>query len=493
MKKRDEILILLLILCLGSFLRFYNLGGPSCFNDELETLRIASYPSVNEMMNEVINTDVHPPAYQLLMYFVVHHIGKSEFWIRFPSVIFGILAILMIYILGKYIYSAKEGLISAAICSVLWAPLYFSQEARVYSMLFFFSMITTFYWLKILNSFGENSKPKTYWIVLYILSAICIVYMQYLGLLLIILQGISSLIVLIKSRKSFLNMLMIFVIIAISYLPWLPYAIKQISIGVEWIDRANILAFGYFLAFLFNQSIWILTLIVLLLILCILNMMKFGFYKNKFFISQDLFLILWLLLPITIIFIKSVISQPVLTYYSLLISAPAAYILVARLLSIIKFKYQSFIPVVFIIILLIDLFYEVNYYEKPYRNQVEVFGKSFKIRSKQMFREAAQYTQSFDSKYPNSVIVSYAWFPDYFDYYFDRINFERKVDINIQGVKDTLKLKNITQDYPDAEYLWILRGHISYDSSFDKWIKHQFKLIHYEPMLGADVWLYKIK
>lgn len=491
MKKRDEILILILILCLGSILRFYNLGGPSCFNDELETLRIASYPSVSEMMNEVINTDVHPPGYQLLMYFVVHYIGNSEFWIRFPSVIFGILSILMIYILGKYIYSAKEGLIAASICSVLWAPLYFSQEARVYSMLFLFSMITTFYLLKINNSYREKTKPKTHWIVLYILSAIFIVYFQYLGLLLIILQGVLSLILLRKSRKSILNMLLIYFIIALAYLPWIPHAIQQISNGVEWIDKPNILSFGYYLAFLFNQSIWILSLAVIILIFFIFNLFKNGFHKKDFFISQDIFLIFWLFLPITIIYIKSVISQPVLTYYSLLISAPAAYILVARGLAIIKFKYHIVIPVAFIIILLIDLIYEVNYYDNPYKNQVVVFGKSFKIRSKQMFREAAQYVQSFDSKYPNSLIVSYAWFPDYYNYYFERINFNRKVNINIQGIKDTLKLKNILKDYPDKEYLWILRGHISYDLNFDKWITQQFKLIHFEPMLGTDVWLYK--
>jgi len=178
-----------------------------------------------------------------------------------------------------------------------------------------------------------------------------------------------------------------------------------------------------------------------------------------------------------------------------MISAPAAYILLARGIAILKIreKYNAVISIAIILIFLLDLFYEVNYYEEPYKNKVEVFGKSFTIRSKQMFREAAQYVKSFDSKYPNSIIISYAWFPDYFQYYFDQIGYDREVDINVWNVKDTLKLRDLSEKFPDDDYIWVLRGHKTYDSTFGKWMKDNFVLIHHEPMTGADVWLYKVQ
>jgi mannosyltransferase len=495
MRKNTEILLLILIVALGTFLRFYNLGEPSCFNDELETLRMANYSSLGEMMNEGIIPDVHPPAYQILMYFVVHNIGDSEFCLRFPSAIAGILAILMIYFLGKYLYSSKEGLISAAIVAILWAPLYFSQEGRAYSFLFLFSIIATYYWLKIINVSKQNGEPKRKWIIIYIISAILLLYMQYLGLFLIILQGLSALIILKLNKNILLRLLFIYGIIAIALLPWLPFALEQVSVGVEWVKKPNILAFGYFLAFLFNLSPWVLALVTIVFVFWLVDTFKNGLYKNDFFISQDIFLLLWLFVPITIIYIKSILSNPVLTYYSLMISAPAAYILLARGISMIKTKskYSYLLCVSIIAFLLIDLLLEVDYYGQPYKNNVEVFGKNFKIRSKQMFREAAHYVKSFDSKYPNSIIVGYAWFPYYFNYYFKQIGFDRTVDIHVLTASDTTKFLNIKEQFPDKEFIWILRGHKEYDSVYVDWMKNKFKLIHHEPMIGADVWLYKIR
>ncbi len=129
---------LLLIILSGAFLRFYHLGFPSLGNDELETLRMSDYNSISSMINEGIVPDVHPPGFQLLIYIIMKNFGDSEFILRLPSAIAGILSIYVIFLLGKLIFSIREGLYSAVFLAISWCPLYYSQEARSYSLLLLF-------------------------------------------------------------------------------------------------------------------------------------------------------------------------------------------------------------------------------------------------------------------------------------------------------------------------------------------------------------------
>jgi uncharacterized membrane protein len=421
-------------------------------------------------------------------------LGDNEFWLRVPTAIAGILAIFMIYVLGKYIYGSREGLITAAMTVVLWAPLYYSQEARAYSFLFLFSMVSVFYWLKIIHAYKVEQKAKLHWIVILIISGILSEYFQYLGLFLHILLGLTSVIIFIKRPKYILRMVIIFGVIALALVPWLPYALHQVSVGAEWIQKPKLLAFGYFLAFLFNLSPYVLGIAVILTSILLWQTIKSKFPKENFFMNKELFLFLWLVLPFTIIFIKSLVSKPALTYYSLIISAAPAYILFAKSITSIKIKqsYQNILALIIFGFISWQLIFDMNYYGQPYKDHFMVFGKKFKKRTKQMFREAAQYVQTNDEKYPNSLIAAYVWFPDYFNYYFEKNKFDKKVDLHILDIKDTVKFKDLSA-LKDKDFLWVIRGHKDIDTVLNDWLDNRFKLIHYEPMIGADVRLYQIE
>ncbi len=487
-----EYIILALILLLAVFLRFYNLGYPSLFNDELDTVRVASYHSIAKMINLGIKPDVHPPGFQIIMYYVVHYIGNSEYILRLPSAISGIFAVLMIFFLGKYLYTAREGLIAAALSTVLWAPLYYSQEARAYSLLFLMSIATTLLWLKIINDFYKSNPVNIKFIILYIVLALITEYIQYLGLFFIFLQGISTILILIKKPKQLLKSMIIFLILGLLFLPWLPFMLEQLKHGAEWIKPPKILAFGYFLAFLYGLSPYILGIALVLYTFLIVRIIKKGFEKTELFISPDLFLILWLIIPFTIIFIKSVVSKPALTYYSLIFTAPAAYLLFARAITTLKIKksVQNLLAFFIVIIMAYQIIIDFNYYGQPYKDHIVVFNKRFKKRTKEQFKEAAEFVKDNNSKYPKSIIISYAWFIDYFDYYFDKLNSPHKVDINVWGSADTNKVNTLLNN-KQTNYIWILRGHKELDSAFIDYFNRKYKLIQYKKLIGADVWLYK--
>jgi hypothetical protein len=262
--------------------------------------------------------------------------------------------------------------------------------------------------------------------------------------------------------------------------------------GAEWIQKPKLFAFGYFLAFLFNLSPYVLAIALILFMILLWNQYKLRFPKEDFFMNKEIFLVLWLVVPFTIIFIKSMISKPALTYYSLIISAAPAYLLFAKAITTIKIKrsYQNIIAVFIFLFVSWQLIFDMNYYGQPYKDHFVVFGKKFKKRTKEMFREAALYVRNNDIKYNNSIIVANAWFPFYFDYYFDKINYNRRVDIHILNALDTNKLKDLSNYHKD--YLWVVRGHIEFDTVLYKWLDNSYTLVVNKPMIGADVRLYKI-
>jgi len=181
-----------LILLLGTVLRLYGLENQSLWNDELESWRQSSFDTPMEVLREGVIPNTHPPAFQLLLYGVVQCLGSREALLRLPSAVSGVLAILVIYLLGRRLFSHREGLLAAFFLAVLWAPIYYSQEARNYSLLLLFTELAAYFWLGMVLQTREREPWKQRDVLGYILTALAASYTHYFGLLLIALQGLAS-------------------------------------------------------------------------------------------------------------------------------------------------------------------------------------------------------------------------------------------------------------------------------------------------------------
>jgi mannosyltransferase len=92
--------------------------------------------------------------------------------LRLPSALAGWLCIPAIYLLGKRLYSGREGLMAALFVAVLWAPIYYSQEARPYSMLILLSILNSYFWWDVIMGLryrGELPKREA---ALYVVCAV---------------------------------------------------------------------------------------------------------------------------------------------------------------------------------------------------------------------------------------------------------------------------------------------------------------------------------
>jgi len=75
--------------------------------------------------------------------------GLNEFAVRFPSVVFGILTIWVVYLLGKELFNKKTALLAAFLTTFLKVEILWSRQARPYQALQFFYLLGAWFVYKL--------------------------------------------------------------------------------------------------------------------------------------------------------------------------------------------------------------------------------------------------------------------------------------------------------------------------------------------------------
>ena len=65
-------LLLGLVIVAGAVLRLYGLDVQSLWNDELSSWAQSNYATLADVIELGVRNDVHPPGYQLTLYYVIH-------------------------------------------------------------------------------------------------------------------------------------------------------------------------------------------------------------------------------------------------------------------------------------------------------------------------------------------------------------------------------------------------------------------------------------
>ena len=138
--------------------------------------------------------------------------------------------------------------------SVSAMAIYYSQDARLYSLLIFLSTLLAYYWIVLI----ENIKSKKYSIKSnygYIIFSILISYTNYYGFLLVICQFLWVLTALHRDKPAFNAAVKIYALSFLGYLPWINIFlihIFDISKTAHWIPNAIYHPFFELLLWYFN-------------------------------------------------------------------------------------------------------------------------------------------------------------------------------------------------------------------------------------------------
>lgn len=200
LRSKRDLQILILISLLAAFLRLYQLGAESLWLDEASTYVLSSKTLSNIL--EATAGDVHPPLYYILVHFFLIA-GNSETILRLPSMLMGIMGVPLIYLLASRLFTPKEGLVAAFLLSVSIMHIYYSQEARMYSMLLFLSLCSVyFFYLAV-----EDNK-KINWIFFSFFTVLNI-YTHYFGFFIFPIEIFFYLVTQISLSKKTGNKLML--------------------------------------------------------------------------------------------------------------------------------------------------------------------------------------------------------------------------------------------------------------------------------------------
>ncbi len=477
-EKQKELIWLLVIILVGAFLRFYKLDFQSLGNDELSSWNLSKNASgVSDVVKIQAEHDVNPPGFQIILFYVIHYLGDNEFWLRLPSAAAGILSVYMMYLIGLKLFSAKEGLIAAALTAISWCPIYYSQEARSYSFLLLFSIITVFFWAN-LTIKPASASFKTYCSIgAYALSAIITISLHYFGMLLVFLAAAGMLFYLLIEKKPLRNFFIAHGIIFLTFLPFIPPLLIDFNPSFKtFIKTPTPFYFVKVFLFFFNNSYWFLFLalgLYFFLLIKIIYERKYRYSISSEFNLPRLVLISWLIAPFIISYLVSVIFLPVLTERNLIISLPAAYLLISH--SIVQLPFNLLFKRLFLILLiLISLFHLVvknGYYTKP---------------AKPQFREAAEYILKKEQNILPPFIIGYSWSEYKFNYYFERKGSHYHIDALLGGKNDIQSLQNLIKEN-ELDYFWYLFAHRTPDNEFLEFLGKTYHIKEEKKLFGAGV------
>lgn len=181
-----------LILLVGFGLRLAGLGNQGMWVDEGHTLDDVTWRTLPYLASLVGWgptpttlpgwADVHPPLYFLTLMPWVAVAGTSEVALRFPSVIWSVLTVAVLYRLVFELLGRRAAVLAALVATVSAFSVAYAQEARMYALLGFETTCATYFTARWLLKGDRRIRVG----VGYVLAAATAVYTHYFaGLVLV--------------------------------------------------------------------------------------------------------------------------------------------------------------------------------------------------------------------------------------------------------------------------------------------------------------------
>lgn len=218
---------LLLILIIGTYLRFNNLTHDSFWLDELFSMDFSNPNKSFVEMLRVTVEDVHPPFYQSLLWIWLKLFGFTEFSARSLSALIGILTVLVSYYFSKTFFKKDIALVISFIFSINIFLINFSQEVRSYQLTVLLSILSYLYLYRMLIV-KDRKNLYMYWFF-----TIIWMYTHYYSFFIILAQFIFIIIFYIFFEKNKAHLLKIiittFILFIFAISPLIPYILQTLN------------------------------------------------------------------------------------------------------------------------------------------------------------------------------------------------------------------------------------------------------------------------
>lgn len=365
---------LLIILAIASILRLYRIDYQSIWLDEIHTL-IETDPSLSfsELFQSLKNIDPHPPLYFVIVKIGFKIFGYTPLTMRIITAIIGIAGITAIYRLGKELYNKQTGLYAAAIISVSYFHIHYSQDARPYALLFLTTVLSFTYLVKFIK------QPTYTKALLYAIFTGLMVYSHFFSLFALLAQVFILLYYVfypknVTKATFFKQCILAGLTIAILYIPCYPLLFAASGRTSIWIEKPTLTDYiNIYKDFLGFSKTLIYLFLCLIIYYISLPFIKKGKlledHSEKYKLSL-LILLPWVVITVLIPAIRSYVSLPMIVNRYFINVYPAIILIAAIAISQISSKYIRY--GLFSIILIVcanNLVRQKDYYRKITKTQ----------------------------------------------------------------------------------------------------------------------------
>ncbi|CAN5621895.1 hypothetical protein BH23CHL2_BH23CHL2_06040 [soil metagenome] len=143
--------LLVAIVAVGGYLRLTLLNQQSLWFDEADIV-VRAQRSWSEILSTFTVQGENGPLYNVMLAVWIRVAGISETAVRFPSAVAGVLALPAIYLLGRRLAGPQAGLISAGLLAFSPYHIWYSQEAKMYSIIALLAILSTLLLVEAISS-----------------------------------------------------------------------------------------------------------------------------------------------------------------------------------------------------------------------------------------------------------------------------------------------------------------------------------------------------
>ena len=359
-KEQGQFWLISGLILLTFALRAYHLDYQSLWRDEVDALRFALFP-LPKLLETFTQGGWNGPLYFPLLRVWMAGAGQTEFALRFPSLLGGVLAVPLTYVLGRRMGSHRLAILSSLLVAASPYLVWYSQEAKMYALLTASTLLSWYLYLRALEEGGRGA-----WVGYVVTTSICM-YLHLVAVLLIPTQAAVFVLQMSRYRERIRPWLGAMAVLILPYLPiarWeIPLLFSDFQTGHSFYPLGQILvtllrAFSlgitshptlrFFLP-LFQRMIG-LFLYEGLIVPLFLGLTGLLLYRGR----QSLQIALcWLLLPPVIIYLIS-LGIPVFNVRYLIWIAPAFLLLLGMGLIAVREQSRLFFILCLIGLLIVD-------------------------------------------------------------------------------------------------------------------------------------------
>lgn len=287
---------------LAVLLRLPWLGVQSIAFDEAYSIAVgsAAWPA---LFQATLSSGVHPPLFYIVYKSLLPLWGTTEFGARFLPFVFGVLAVPLVYRLGKTLFDVRTGLLAAVLLAVNPLHIWLSREARMYGLLIFLTIAGMLgFWLAL------HKNRLRDWAALAVIHAV-VFNLHYFSLWLPVIQFAVILSQFRRYYRQFRRWAVVQFISGLALLPWLVATARREvqTFGIGFLVKPDIVDLPLSLwNFAVGYSLWWgWPVAAISLGFCTIALVNGLRLRPGRFRRAQLMLVWWMFLPLVMVWIIS--------------------------------------------------------------------------------------------------------------------------------------------------------------------------------------------